>query len=71
MRKKANQKLLALRCKKNNPPSWLPIVAVEQLSPTMTKDVPPLGGSEFIQLAVLLLLGVAAEEFLARRRKRK
>jgi hypothetical protein len=47
------------------------LVAFEHLSPTLTKDVLPLGGSEFIQLAVLLLLGVAAEELLSSRRDKK
>lgn len=47
------------------------LVAFEHISPSMTKDLLPVGGSEFIQLAVLLLLGVAVQELLSSRRRKK
>jgi hypothetical protein len=47
------------------------LVAVEHLLPSKTKNVLPLGGSEFIQLAVLLVLGVVVQELLSSRRGRK
>ena len=47
------------------------LVAVEHLLPSITKSILPLGGSEFIQLAVLLLLGVAVQELLSNRKGRR
>jgi len=45
----------------------LALTALEKLTPELTAGVLPLGGSHFVQLAVLLLLGVAAQELFSGR----
>jgi len=45
------------------------LCAVEHGAPTFTQGLLPLGGSEFVELAVLLLIGVAANELFAKRKE--
>lgn len=47
------------------------LVAVQHMSPGITKRFLPLGGDAFIQLSALLLMGVAIHEILWIRRDRK
>ena len=46
------------------------LIAFENALPTMTAGVLPLGGSEFVQLAVLLLFGVGVQELFSKRTRK-
>jgi hypothetical protein len=46
------------------------LTAIAHLFPSKTKDCLPLGGSPFVQLAVLVLLAVAIGQIFGERSKR-
>jgi hypothetical protein len=48
----------------------LALSAFEKLSPGTTAGVLPLGGSPFVQLAVLVLFGIAAQELFSKPNKK-
>jgi hypothetical protein len=45
----------------------LVLLALEKVSPNVTAGILPLGGSDFLQVAILLLFGVAAQELFTKR----
>ena len=47
------------------------LIAVEHASPKLTAGVLPLGGSEFSQLAIILLLGIVAVDFFSKPKRKE
>ena len=46
------------------------LMAFEKVSPDMSQGVLPVGGSAFVQLAVLVLFGIAAHELFSKNKKK-